>query len=142
MGVNIMLARMERVIIVGVVGMTVEAETGAVRTFFPGLPSTVPSAFSTVPLILLSTFSLTALSFFVGAFFLVTRPVVVLSERGLEVLAFVVAAFLAFFFSFLLTSAAVVGTSGKVRGLLLPVCWRVARMGRPVEESSSGAMAI
>lgn len=58
------------------------------HTFFAGLPSIVPTAFSTTPFTLSAT--VRVLLFLVdGAFFFSTRPGVAALARGLEVFAFV-----------------------------------------------------
>ena len=53
--------------------------------FFPGFPSTIPTPFSTAPLILSLKVAFFA---FDAGFFFSTRPVVVFLARGLEMLAF------------------------------------------------------
>ena len=58
------------------------------RTFFPGLPSIVPTALSTTPFTLSNTVGV-LLFLVAGAFFFSTRPAVAALARGLEVFAFV-----------------------------------------------------
>ena len=58
------------------------------HTFFAGLPSIVPTAFSTTPLTLSTTVGV-LLFLVAGAFFFSTRPAVAALARGLEVFALV-----------------------------------------------------
>jgi len=98
-------------------------------TFFPGLPSTIPTAFSAAPLTLSVNHGF--LCFTAGAFFFSTRPVVVALARGLEILAFgfveVVFLVVVVFVLVLVFVAAAVGVNG-LRGALLPVACRVDTM--------------
>jgi len=104
--------------------------------FFPGFPSTFPSAFKTAPL----TLSATALIgvFFFTTFFsagaLVTRPVDTFFARGLLVLALLVGVFLP------VTASS---TLGKTRGFALPVLARVVAIAASDGfGGESGAVAV
>jgi len=98
------------------------------QTFFPGLSSTVPTAFSRAPSILSPTVAFLALV--AGAFFFSTRPVVVALARGLEMFAlgFVGVDFLVVVVLAFVLVLVVVGSDAglkSLRGALFPVACRV-----------------